>query len=57
MAGYQAGNNKTIDDAFWSGEQSVMFITGWRKYNIQFGSIIQANTDMGKRRPPMIVLK
>ena len=55
--GYQAANNKTINDAFWSGEQSVKFTTGRRKYNIQFGSMMQANEETGNRRPLMIVLK
>ena len=55
--GYQAGNNKTIYVIFWSGEQSVKFIMGQRKYNIQFGSMIQANKETGNRGPPMIVLK
>merc|ERR1712059_156254 len=32
--GYQPGNNKTINDAFWAGDQSVKFTTGRRKYNI-----------------------
>ena len=39
--GYQAANNKTINDAFWAGETSVKFTTGRRKYNIQFGSMMQ----------------
>merc|ERR1719305_1076253 len=55
--GYQAANNKTINDAFWAGEQSVKFTTGRRKYNIQFGSMMQANEETGNRRPLMIVLK
>merc|ERR1719187_14784 len=55
--GYQAANNKTINDAFWAGEQSVKFTTGRRKYNIQFGSMMQANEETGNRRPLMVVLK
>merc|ERR1719427_1192346 len=55
--GYQAANNKTINDAFWAGETSVKFTTGRRKYNIQFGSMMQANEETGNRRPLMIVLK
>ena len=55
--GYQAANNKTINDAFWAGEQSVKFTTGRRKYNIQFGSMMQANEETGNRRPLMITLK
>ena len=55
--GYQPGNNKTINDAFWAGEPSVKFTTGRRKYNIQFGSMMQANEETGNRRPLMITLK
>ena len=55
--GYQAANNKTINDAFWAGEQSVKFTTGRRKYNIQFGSMMQANEETGNRKPLMITLK
>ena len=55
--GYQPGNNKIINDAFWAGEPSVKFTTGRRKYNIQFGSMMQANEETGNRRPLMITLK
>jgi len=55
--GYQPGNNKTINDAFWAGEASVKFTTGRRKYNIQFGAMMQANEETGNRRPLMITLK
>merc|ERR1719309_1602657 len=55
--GYQPGNNKTINDAFWAGESSVKFTTGRRKYNIQFGAMMQANEETGNRRPLMITLK
>ena len=55
--GYQPGNNKTINDAFWAGEPSVKFTTGRRKYNIQFGAMMQANEETGNRRPLMITLK
>eukprot|EP00092_Neocalanus_flemingeri_P041280 GFUD01044951.1.p1 GENE.GFUD01044951.1~~GFUD01044951.1.p1 ORF type:complete len:4316 (+),score=1501.53 GFUD01044951.1:136-13083(+) len=55
--GYQPGNNKTINDAFWAGEASVKFTTGRRKYNIQFGAMMQANEETGNRRPLMISLK
>ena len=54
---YQSSNNKTINDAFWAGEQSVKFTTGRRKYSIQFGAMMQANEETGNRRPLMIVLK
>ena len=54
---YQPANNKTINDAFWAGEQTVKFTTGRRKYSIQFGSMMQANEETGNRRPIMITLK
>lgn len=38
---YTPANNKVIDDAFWSGETSVKFSNGRRKYSIQFGSMMQ----------------
>ena len=55
--GYQPANNKTINEAFWAGEQTVKFTTGRRKYSIQFGSMMQANEETGNRRPIMISLK
>ena len=38
---YSASNNKTIDDAYWAGESSVMIINGRRKYTIQFNIMVQ----------------
>ena len=38
---YAQPNNKIIDDAFWAGESGVKITHGRRKYNIQFGSMIQ----------------
>ena len=54
---YASANNKTIDDAYWAGEPSVKVTTGRRKYNIQFGAMVQANEETGNRRPIMIALK
>merc|ERR1719312_362214 len=54
---YQAANNKTINDAFWAGEQSVKFSNGRKKYNIQFGAMMQANEESGSKKPIMITLK
>ena len=53
----QAGNNKTINDAFWAGEQTVKFTNGRKKYSIQFGAMMQANEESGSKKPIMIVLK
>ena len=54
---YQAANNKTINDAFWAGEQSVKFSNGRKKYNVQFGAMMQANEESGSKKPIMITLK
>ena len=40
---YAQPNNKIIDDAFWAGESGVKIQHGRRKYNIQFGSMIQVS--------------
>jgi E3 ubiquitin-protein ligase HUWE1 len=54
---YTGVNNKTIDDAYWAGDASVKVTTGRRRYNIQFGAMVQANEETGNRRPIMISLK
>ena len=37
---YGPQQNKTIDEAFWAGEQGVKITSGRRKYNIQVGKIL-----------------
>ena len=54
---YQPANNKTINDAFWAGEQGCKFNTGRKKYNVQFGAMMQANEESGSKKPIMISLK
>ena len=54
---YQAANNKTINDAFWAGEQTVKFTNGRKKYSVQFGAMMQANEESGSKKPIMISLK
>ncbi|MPC13905.1 E3 ubiquitin-protein ligase HUWE1 [Portunus trituberculatus] len=54
---YSASNNKTINDAYWSGEASIRIINGRRKYTIQFHSMVQVNEESGNRRPVMITIK
>ena len=39
--GYPAANNKTIDDAYWAGDNQVQIVTGRRKYNIIFNTMVQ----------------
>ncbi|XP_076049070.1 HECT, UBA and WWE domain containing E3 ubiquitin protein ligase 1 isoform X2 [Oratosquilla oratoria] len=53
---YTAGNNKTIDDAYWNGDSSVRIISGRRKYTIQFHSMVQVNEESGNRRPVMVTI-
>ncbi|KAF0312883.1 E3 ubiquitin-protein ligase HUWE1 [Amphibalanus amphitrite] len=54
--GYPSANNKTIDDAYWAGENQVQIVTGRRKYNIIFNTMIQVNEETNNRRPVMICL-
>ncbi|XP_037091019.1 E3 ubiquitin-protein ligase HUWE1-like [Pollicipes pollicipes] len=54
--GYPAANNKCIDDAYWAGESQVQVITGRRKYNIIFNTMVQVNEETSNRRPVMICL-
>ena len=54
---YPAANNKLINDAFLAGEQSVKFVSGRKKYTVQFGAMMQANDESGSKKPIMISLK
>lgn len=54
---YTVVNNKIIDDAFWSGQNSVRVTAGRRRYLLQFASMIQVNEETGNRRPIMLSLK
>ena len=38
---YSASNNKTIDDAFVSGESSVRFTASRRRYAVTFANMLQ----------------
>ncbi|ESO02925.1 hypothetical protein HELRODRAFT_81131 [Helobdella robusta] len=51
---YGAGNNRTIDDAYWEGQTSVKFTAGRRRYMIQFNTMIQVNEETGNKRPIML---
>ncbi|XP_046372246.1 E3 ubiquitin-protein ligase HUWE1-like isoform X1 [Haliotis rufescens] len=51
---YSVGNNKTIDDAYRSGDSNVRFQAGRRRYTVQFSSLVQVNEETGNRRPIML---
>ncbi|CAL1528834.1 unnamed protein product [Lymnaea stagnalis] len=51
---YSTNNNATIDEAYRKGENFVRFQAGRRKYNVQFGTMIQLNEETGNRRPVML---
>ncbi|XP_037679708.1 LOW QUALITY PROTEIN: E3 ubiquitin-protein ligase HUWE1-like [Choloepus didactylus] len=53
---YSASNNSTIDSAWKSGETSVRFTAGRRRYTIQFTTMVQVNEETGNRRPVMLTL-
>lgn len=38
---YPAANNAAIDEAYWAGENQVQVVTGRRKYNIIFNTMVQ----------------
>ena len=54
---YAVANNKTIHEAFCAGEAGVKFTNGRKKYNVQFGAMMQANEESGSKKPIMISLK
>lgn len=51
---YTAANNKTIDDAYKAGEQSVRFTAGRRHYTVQLSTMVQINEETGNWRPIML---
>ncbi|XP_023243826.1 E3 ubiquitin-protein ligase HUWE1-like [Centruroides sculpturatus] len=51
---YTANNNKSIDDAYRNGEQTVRFTAGRRRYTIQFSTMAQVNEETGNWRPVML---
>ncbi|MGH0168919.1 UNVERIFIED_CONTAM: hypothetical protein FKN15_055484 [Acipenser sinensis] len=54
---YSAGNNGTIDAAWRSGESSVRFTAGRRRYTVQFNTMVQVNEETGNRRPVMLTVQ
>ncbi|XP_069142505.1 E3 ubiquitin-protein ligase HUWE1-like isoform X2 [Argopecten irradians] len=53
---YSLGNNKTIDDAYQTGESSIRFQAGRRRYTVHFNTMMQVNEETGNRRPIMLTL-
>ncbi|XP_076109103.1 E3 ubiquitin-protein ligase HUWE1-like isoform X2 [Mytilus galloprovincialis] len=53
---YSLPNNKTIDDAYQSGDINVRFSAGRRRYTIHFNTMVQVNEETGNRRPIMLNL-
>ncbi|XP_076304373.1 LOW QUALITY PROTEIN: HECT, UBA and WWE domain containing E3 ubiquitin protein ligase 1 [Tachypleus tridentatus] len=54
---YTGSNNKTIDDAYKVGEQSIRFTAGRRRYTVQFSTMVQINEETGNWRPIMLTLE
>ncbi|RXM33250.1 E3 ubiquitin-protein ligase HUWE1, partial [Acipenser ruthenus] len=54
---YSAGNNGTIDAAWRSGESSVRFTAGRRRYTVQFNTMVQVNEETGNRRPVTLTVQ
>ncbi|KAL3853804.1 hypothetical protein ACJMK2_017313, partial [Sinanodonta woodiana] len=53
---YSVANNKTIDDAYQTGDTNVRFQAGRRRYTVYFNSMVQVNEETGNRRPIMLTL-
>ncbi|XP_065656940.1 E3 ubiquitin-protein ligase HUWE1 isoform X2 [Hydra vulgaris] len=51
---YSASNNASIDTAYHSGESTVRFTSGRRKYMVLFNTLVQINEETGNRRPIML---
>ncbi|XP_071960908.1 E3 ubiquitin-protein ligase HUWE1-like isoform X2 [Antedon mediterranea] len=53
---YSNSNNKTIDEAYYSGKTSIRFAAGRRKYIVHYNNFVQVNEETGNRRPIMLAL-
>uniref|UniRef100_A0AAV2LYL5 E3 ubiquitin-protein ligase HUWE1 n=1 Tax=Knipowitschia caucasica TaxID=637954 RepID=A0AAV2LYL5_KNICA len=53
---YSASNNSTIDSAWRTGDTSVRFTAGRRRYTVQFNTMVQVNEETGNRRPVMLTV-
>ncbi|GFY42597.1 e3 ubiquitin-protein ligase HUWE1 [Trichonephila inaurata madagascariensis] len=54
---YTPSNNKLIDDAYLSGEQSIRFSAGRRNYTVQLTTMVQINEETGNWRPIMLTME
>lgn len=48
---YSTVNNKIINDAYWSGENSIRVTCGRRRYTLTFSHMGQVNDESGNHRP------
>lgn len=53
---YSAANNRIINEAYWSGEQSVRVTCGRKRYTITFPNMLQMNDETGNNRPIAMTL-
>ncbi|XP_066247369.1 E3 ubiquitin-protein ligase HUWE1 isoform X2 [Euwallacea similis] len=53
---YSIANNRIINDAYWSGEQSVRVTCGRKRYTITFPNMLQMNDETGNNRPIAMTL-
>ncbi|XP_060516281.1 E3 ubiquitin-protein ligase HUWE1 isoform X2 [Cylas formicarius] len=53
---YSSTNNKLINEAYWSGEQSVRVTCGRKRYTVTFPNMLQMNDETGNNRPIAMTL-
>ncbi|CAH1120985.1 unnamed protein product [Ceutorhynchus assimilis] len=53
---YSAANNLAINEAYWSGEQSVKITYNRKRYTITFPYMLQMNDETGNNRPIAMTL-
>ncbi|KAJ8983063.1 hypothetical protein NQ317_007105 [Molorchus minor] len=53
---YTSSNNKLINDAYWSGEQSIRVTCGRKRYTVTFANMLQMNDETGNNRPIAMTL-
>lgn len=53
---YSSANNRIINEAYWSGEQSVRVTCGRKRYTITFPNMLQMNDETGNNRPIAMTL-
>lgn len=53
---YTPANNRIINEAYWSGEQTVRVTCGRKRYTITFPNMLQMNEETGNNRPIAMTL-